>query len=173
MNHKSHGFTIIEVLIVLAIGGLIMSIALLAIPNAQRNARNTQRRNDATLVLQAFSSYRLSNSGRVPVGNNPLCSPAALGSDRCPNTHIYDTAVSDAPVWLNYSSVVRDPTPTSTDAYSGAGLDPGIENLFILNWAKCSSDGTVAQRGGSIRSIVAVFRVETRTGTAPQCIELD
>ncbi len=44
------GFTIIEVLIVLAIAGLIMLIVFLAVPALQRNSRNTQRANDAALV---------------------------------------------------------------------------------------------------------------------------
>lgn len=173
MNHKSRGFTIIEVMIVLAIGTLIMMIVMLAVPNAQRNARNAQRRNDATLILQSISSYRLGNSGRIPAGNNPLCSAAALGSIRCPKVNMYDTKTTDADLWLNYSSVIRDPTITSTDPYSGAGLDPGIDQLFVLNWAKCSEDGTLAQKGGSIKDIVAVFRVETRSGSTLQCLEMD
>lgn len=40
------GFTIIEVMIVLAIVGLIILIVFLAVPALQRNSRNTQRKSD-------------------------------------------------------------------------------------------------------------------------------
>ena len=40
---RAEGFTIIEVLIVLAIAGLILLVVFLAVPALQRNARNTQR----------------------------------------------------------------------------------------------------------------------------------
>lgn len=41
------GFTIIEVLIVLAIAGLILLIVFLAVPALQRNQRNTTRNDEA------------------------------------------------------------------------------------------------------------------------------
>ena len=49
---REEGFTIIEVLIVLAIAGLILLIVFLAIPALQRNSRNTQRKNDSAGVSQ-------------------------------------------------------------------------------------------------------------------------
>ncbi|MEI7632454.1 MAG: prepilin-type N-terminal cleavage/methylation domain-containing protein, partial [bacterium] len=45
---KAAGFTIIEVMIVLAIAGIIMAIVFLAIPAIQRSNRNTQRKSDAS-----------------------------------------------------------------------------------------------------------------------------
>jgi len=46
IRKRTEGFTIIEVLIVLAIAGLILLIVFIAVPALQRNARNTQRKND-------------------------------------------------------------------------------------------------------------------------------
>lgn len=60
------GFTIIEVLIVLAIAGLIMLIVLLAIPTLQRNTRNTNRREDAGRIVSAVNNYVANNSGTPP-----------------------------------------------------------------------------------------------------------
>lgn len=45
------GFTLIEVVLVLAIGGLIFLLAFLAFQNASKNRRDTQRRADAGKVL--------------------------------------------------------------------------------------------------------------------------
>ena len=43
---NQEGFTIIEVLIVLAIAGLIMVVVFLAVPNLQKSQRNNSRKTD-------------------------------------------------------------------------------------------------------------------------------
>ena len=63
---KQKGFTIIEVLIVLAIAGLIMLIVFLAVPALQRNSRNTQRRNDVSAYLGAVNEFIANNNGAIP-----------------------------------------------------------------------------------------------------------
>ena len=49
------GFTIIEVVLVLAIAGLIFLMVFLALPALQRSQRDTQRKNDISR-LQAVNS---------------------------------------------------------------------------------------------------------------------
>lgn len=71
------GFTIIEVMIVLAIAGLILLIVFLAVPALQRNARNTQRKNDASAVAGAIANFISNNGGSLPI---------SLGSDLNTNT---------------------------------------------------------------------------------------
>lgn len=60
------GFTIIEVLIVLAIAGLIILVVLLAVPALQRNARNTTLKSDATALAGAVGEYKSNNDGVRP-----------------------------------------------------------------------------------------------------------
>ena len=55
LNNK--GFTIVEVLIVLAIAGAILAGILLAVPALQRNSRNTQLKTAANDVVAAISDY--------------------------------------------------------------------------------------------------------------------
>jgi len=55
LNNK--GFTIVEVLIVLAIAGAILAGILLAVPALQRNSRNTQLKTAANDVLAAIGDY--------------------------------------------------------------------------------------------------------------------
>lgn len=63
---RDQGFTIIEVLIVLAIAGLIMLVVFLAIPALQRNSRNTQRTNDVANLLGGVGEYVANNNGVLP-----------------------------------------------------------------------------------------------------------
>ncbi len=65
-QNVAQGFTIIEVLIVLAIVGLILAIFLLAIPQLQRNSRNHQRKSDAQRLLVALLEYKTNNNNRLP-----------------------------------------------------------------------------------------------------------
>ncbi len=58
------GFTIIEVLIVLAIAGLILLIVFLAVPALQRNSRNTTIKNDASAFAGGFSEFSSNNDGK-------------------------------------------------------------------------------------------------------------
>jgi prepilin-type N-terminal cleavage/methylation domain-containing protein len=60
------GFTIIEVVLVLAIAGLIFLMVFLALPTLQRNQRDTQRKNDLNRVGAQTQSYSSNNQGRIP-----------------------------------------------------------------------------------------------------------
>jgi prepilin-type N-terminal cleavage/methylation domain-containing protein len=68
LRKSNQGFTIIEVLIVLAIAGLILLIVFLAVPALQRNSRNTQRRNDVSALLAGVQEFANNNNGTLPTG---------------------------------------------------------------------------------------------------------
>ena len=54
---REEGFTIIEVLIVLAIGALIILAVLLAVPALQTNQKNSQRKSEAARVATGVTNY--------------------------------------------------------------------------------------------------------------------
>ena len=57
-NQTRKGFTIIEVVLVLAIAGLIFLMVFIALPTLQRNQRDTQRKNDLSRLKTALDSYK-------------------------------------------------------------------------------------------------------------------
>lgn len=69
LGYKEDGFTIIEVMIVLAVAGLIMAIVLVAIPQLQRNQRNQARRDVANRITTEINNYAGNNNGRYPVAS--------------------------------------------------------------------------------------------------------
>src|SRR3954468_16752581 len=77
LRTNNKGFTIIEVMIVLAIAGLIILIVLLAVPALQRNGRNTAIKNDASAVTAGVSEFSSNNDGAIPLKAN---SSAASGT---------------------------------------------------------------------------------------------
>ena len=67
MNKTSkQGFTIIEVVLVLAIAGLIFLMVFVALPSLQKSQRDTQRKEDVSKVASAITQYN-TNTGNFPV----------------------------------------------------------------------------------------------------------
>jgi len=60
------GFTIIEVVLVLAIAGLIFLMVFLALPALQRGQRDTQRKDDLSRINTQLQNYQSSNRGSIP-----------------------------------------------------------------------------------------------------------
>ena len=55
------GFTIIEVVLVLAIAGLIFAMVFIALPALQRSRRDHSRENDASVVAAAITKWNSAN----------------------------------------------------------------------------------------------------------------
>jgi len=66
VQQKTKGFTIIEVVLVLAIAGLIFLLIFLALPALQRNQRDQARRQDVGRLISAVQSYQSNNQGKRP-----------------------------------------------------------------------------------------------------------
>lgn len=66
-TNSKKGFTIIEVVLVLAIAGLIFLMVFVALPALQRSQRDTQRRDDMARLATAITQYQTNNNGKVPM----------------------------------------------------------------------------------------------------------
>jgi prepilin-type N-terminal cleavage/methylation domain-containing protein len=60
------GFTLIEIVIVLAIAALILAGVLIAVTGAQTSRRDTQRKNDISTVASYLEQVASNNSGAYP-----------------------------------------------------------------------------------------------------------
>jgi prepilin-type N-terminal cleavage/methylation domain-containing protein len=60
------GFTIIEVVLVLAIAGLIFLMVFIALPALQRGQRDSQRRSDVSRINTQISNYQTNSRGKIP-----------------------------------------------------------------------------------------------------------
>src|SRR5664279_3939440 len=69
LKNKDKGFTIIEVVLVLAIAGLIFLMVFIALPALQRGQRDTQRKNDLSRLVTAVSNSTGNNRGSLPTFN--------------------------------------------------------------------------------------------------------
>jgi len=147
-NRKQEGFTIIEVLIVLAIAGLIMLIVFLAVPALQRNSRNTQRTNDASRTSAAVTECLNNNNGSVTV-----CTQASIDSTAAGIGKYID-------IGTNQQLTTRGSTLPATDT-----------NTFVFAYTtKCNPTGTGSVPGGGSRSFTIVYNAETSNGVTGRCV---
>lgn len=140
LKKRTEGFTIIEVLIVLAIAGLIMVIVFVAVPALQRSQRNEARNNDARLITNAISECLTNRNGQQT-------SCQAVGG----------TAVT---LPGNLKEV--------TTATYGAGTGSTTAATWVFS-AQCSADNT-GTVGGTARQFAVRYQVETTGAAQQQCI---
>jgi prepilin-type N-terminal cleavage/methylation domain-containing protein len=155
-QRKNLGFTIIEVMIVLAIAGLIMLIVFLAVPALQRTSRNTQRTNDAAGALQAINEYVTNNGGSLP---------ASLAF-AAPNLTVGATGTAQSSAKLGY---YVDASSVSLATSYAALPANATDTLTIYEGTRCASATNSAV--GNSRQIAAVYGIETTGGYTWQCKE--
>jgi len=148
---REEGFTIIEVLIVLAIAGLIMLIVFLAVPALQRNSRNTQVKNSASAILAAVSEFENNNNGQIPT-------TVTVGTDGTVTiSGSATTTSSTAKVQGGYTVTTGTAMPTQTGS-------------FVVNVGyKCL--GNAFDTTKTPRAVSIGFLVESGGSTPTQCVE--
>lgn len=77
---KQKGFTLIELMVVVAIIGILMAAGILAFSNAQRNARDARRRADIDAISKALEQYNGNNNGLYPATASAISSYFPAGS---------------------------------------------------------------------------------------------
>ena len=154
-NSGQRGFTIIEVVLVLAIAGLIFLVVFLALPGLQRGQRDTQRKQEVARLESQITTYQSDNKGSLPVqgsAGNP-----GYG-DKCPTGAgaVDVSARSDGAKqgnfikdYLNRDSSFVDPsgvdycvTLIQNTAGSNTGAPVNVGDIYIVNSGTCE-DGTV------------------------------
>ncbi len=163
LRKRTEGFTIIEVLIVLAIAGLILLIVFLAVPALQRNSRNTQRKNDVAGLLGAVSEYTNNNNGTLAntcSGTNPVTfnntTPGTLSQGK---VGYYNLGCAAGAATVNgHVGIVAAPAAAVANPATNTS-----DYVTIYVGAICSS-ATQAQ-AGTARGFAALYEIETGANT--------
>jgi prepilin-type N-terminal cleavage/methylation domain-containing protein len=67
VKSRKSGFTLVEIVMVLAIAGLILAVVLLALPQTERSRRDTQRKEDLSRLQTQIEFYASNHSGSYPL----------------------------------------------------------------------------------------------------------
>ena len=78
---KDSGFTIIEVVLVLAIAGLIFLVVFLALPQLQRSQRDSQRQSDVGRLISAVTTYMSNENNGVSPADAAEITASVVGGN--------------------------------------------------------------------------------------------
>jgi type IV pilus assembly protein PilA len=153
--NNNKGFTIIEVVLVLAIAGLIFLMVFIALPALQAGQRDTARKSDVSNVASAVTSYASANRGKFPTAGTGL--DAQLGA-------VAGSPKSYSSLSNNISSVVVN---TTTDGGEVTVTD-GV--ITVYTGTKCSPTAANTSTkttlvGGTNREFATVTKLEGGAGT--------
>ncbi len=162
LRKSESGFTIIEVMIVLAIAGLILLVVLLAIPALQRNARNTAVKNDASAITASIAEYASNNDGNLPDMAN---------SNQAGATITVNGLVAGAP---GNKATAKGQGSTTVTFSNGASVQtPASGNIYVEYGAKCPAvvSGTTVTPVAANRSSAVIYSIELAGANAVKCID--
>lgn len=177
------GFTIIEVVLVLAIAGLIFLMVFIALPALQRSQRDTQRSNDIQRLMATINNYKSNNRGALPSGSGMFVNVDGTikngrsGSDVSMNSGTWGyfyknyllagTDIFEDPNGLTYGLNVVDcgaanKTNGATCGNNAQRTNTTFENqdgvILIVKNAMCNGETTVYNAGE--RNVAAVYKRE-------------
>ena len=139
---KDKGFTIIEVVLVLAIAALIFMMVFIALPALQRSQRDTQRKNDLSRATTAVGNFTAANRGALPTdwdtfttqylttGGDTFIDPAGANTTNNTTATYYIFTTHDG---------------TQLTGKFGSGTSQNI--IYYTTSASCDVDGKVKDAG--------------------------
>jgi prepilin-type N-terminal cleavage/methylation domain-containing protein len=130
---EKKGFTIIEVVLVLAIAALIFLMVFVALPALQRGQRDTARKQDVGKVVSAINAFKSNNRGSIEELDN--------------------TALQ--------SYVREDLSQVLPDQVTISDSDPAEDSITVASGSKCAANGEI--EGGTARQAAVRVLLESGT----------
>ena len=188
LTKNQKGFTIIEVMIVLAIAGLIILVVFLAVPALQRNSRNTQRKNDVQAVLGAIQEWINNNNGGIPDAQSQATGGDISEAIANVSLGYYDVATdiywdgalvngaTGGRILTGTNAATDHPTDGATQGLvfnpTNAATPDAAARDHIIMWSGADCDGPDDSPDGTgpARSIAIAYVLETGGGDVDSCI---
>ena len=147
-TNTKQGFTIIEVVLVLAIAGLIFLMVFVALPALQRSQRDTARRNDMSRVDTSLVQYQTNHQNQpnnLPEAGKWDSRTENRGDNTFPEDCTTKTACAFIRDYMNSGSSENDGKPNNFEDPNGVTYSMVITS----NWATESNVGVAEGIGNS------------------------
>jgi len=167
MIDRKQGFTIIEVVLVLAIAGLIFLMVFLALPALQKGQRDTQRREDLSRISTQLNSYSSNARGKIPTeGNLGNFVQNYLGDGATTGQAGFEYSDPSGPV----DAVGVDQEKGYVVTYNADnGLDPQDATVYYATGYVCDEDSPGDLTTGKARNYA--LRIGLENQATPYCID--
>ncbi len=125
------GFTLLEILIVIAIIGILTTMGTVAYTSAQKQARDGRRRTDLKALQNAFEQYYADNSGSYPstcTMTDVKYFPGGFPMDPKSKKNYYTAGTSDGITIVNTCTTTSYFFGVSLESTTNAGYDSGCNS---------------------------------------------
>lgn len=166
-KNSQKGFTLIELMIAIAIVAILATVGLTIFTGSQKSARDTKRRSDISAIANAFESHYLPVPGICDQGTVTVTQPSY-----CPLQSS----------WFAQNAIPTDPRGTGFSLYCiySASNSTPIADLNTTSWAPnskttCPAGWTAASASPTPVADGTVFNVfkvcaYLETSNAPICV---
>lgn len=146
-NNKENGFTIIEVVLVLAIAALIFLMVFVAFPGLQRSQRNNSVKAAVGTVVTAVSDYASNNRGVLPDTTPKL------------EDYVKDLATSGYSIPVKVLAASQD-----------VAFDQKLNTITVYVNANCSGTSNANVASASARQYAVTTILESAGSPVPYCV---
>ena len=163
------GFTIIEVVITIAIGAAVMALVLNAVAGARRSQRNNARAADVNAIAAGVNQY-IATRNALPTS----WSQVSTIIDHDKFGHYETSSINELNSWSASHPAASQVFVYDTDyavapAATTKMRNANSDNLVVINKAKCNATNKIAAAGG-IREMVIIYKLEGQADTI--CLEV-
>lgn len=161
--HNRKGFTIIEVVLVLAIAGLIFLMVFVALPALQRSQRDTARREDMSRLVSQIEQFKTNNRGVVPACTNSTCTtagtPVNIGLAAFVDSYMkQNIGEFDDPQGARYT-FIQGTGANGSNAIVNASGNPAHNIIMYGTGVRCAGENIVPSSAGA-RAFAVRIRLE-------------
>lgn len=150
---RKKGFTIVEVILVLAIAGLIFMMVFMAVPALQRNQRDAQRREDMLFLVETVKDYQRNNRGALPSDWNEVFSDYLGARFNDPDGIAYGQKEITCS-----GTVGNDCNNNEINNLRDNNFEANSHTILIIKQATC--DGSSVKATSNTRRIAVLYRLE-------------
>ena len=128
--NSKRGFTIIEVVLVLAIAGLIFLMVFIALPAMQRSQRDTQRRDQLSMMMTQITQYQANNRNKLPEDKIPSGKVLEINPEELTD--------GDNVAWIGWGGFYKNYLLAQNDSFDDPNGNP--YKLYIQTCTKGEND---------------------------------
>lgn len=184
-NQRNSGFTIVEIMITLAVAGMLMALMFYSIITIKRMSRNRQRTSDVSLIKVHLSEYYNNNKGvgyPWPPGNGGVCWLYVDNSGPCPIAYNFfkDQIMPNMGYYKEFENIFYATDynaggfGTRTVAQmlkDGSGTDLKYDGIFINSSSECV--GNDHFKGSNLqKNMVITYAIEGANGPVYRCVSV-
>ena len=156
------GFTIIEVVITIAIGAAVMALVLNAVAGARRSQRNNARNADVSSLASAINQY-IATRNQLPAN---VAAIKSIADDFTKLGHYDEAQINAVGSWASMKPAAGSfawDTAFDTAPTNSVNIHPTqgkADYIVVINKGNCSDDVVDPVTGGGIREVAIVYSLE-------------